>query len=94
MKRRKFIASSLLTGAAGATFANPLSTTQQATNEIYELKSYEITFGGNRNALISYIKDTLKPALLAEGVKKLMLFSELGNSDPGHTPVTHRLCKL
>jgi hypothetical protein len=55
---------------------------QDTTKELYELRAYEVKFGGNQQFLKDYLKTILGPALLGLGAKKFMLFGELGNSDP------------
>lgn len=83
MKRRKFIASSALTATAGVVSANSLrSTTQNPTNEIYELKTYELAFRGDQKSLLTYFNEVLKPALFGVGAKNSMIFSEVGNPEP------------
>ena len=83
MKRRKFIASSVLAASAGTVVANSLeSTAQNPTNEIYELKTYETTFRGDQKSLITYLKDVLRPALQGVGARDLMIFSEVGDAEP------------
>jgi len=83
MKRRKFInttlaASTLPLGCA----ATKLSSPEENSKELYELRTYEIKFGGNSKLLISYLKEALQPALKRVGVNHFMLFEELGNADP------------
>lgn len=83
MKRRKFInttlaASTLPLGCA----ASKLSNSEQIEKELYELRTYEIKFGGNSKLLLSYLKEVLQPALKRVGVNHFMLFEELGNADP------------
>lgn len=83
MKRRNFIntalaASALPIGCA----ASKLSSTEENSKELYELRTYEIKFGGNSKLLISYLKEALQPALKRVGVNHFMLFEELGNADP------------
>jgi len=83
MKRRNFInttlaASALPIGCA----ASKLASTEEKSKELYELRTYEIKFGGNSKLLISYLKNVLQPALRRVGVNHFMLFEELGNADP------------
>lgn len=83
MKRRKFlnttiVASTLPLGCA----ASKLSGSEEIEKEFYELRTYEIKFGGNSKLLISYLKEALQPALKRVGVNHFMLFEELGNAAP------------
>ena len=63
MKRRKFIAASVLSSTFGVATAQNMVKTADLENEIYELKSYELTFGGAESALLKYLKETLNPAI-------------------------------
>lgn len=84
MQRRKFIQASAATALgmstlqAGAAIANNPAETQQ----LIELREYEMRLGGNRSLLQTYLKDALKPALLRKGVKEVYLFEETGDDDP------------
>ena len=53
MKRRKFIAASVLSSTFGVATAQNMVKTADLENEIYELKSYELTFGGAESALLN-----------------------------------------
>ena len=57
MKRRKFIAASVLSSTFGVAAAQNMVKTVDLENEIYELKSYELTFGGAESALLKYLKE-------------------------------------
>lgn len=50
--------------------------------ELYEIRTYEIKFGGDQQILIDYLKNVLQPTLKRIGVNHFMLFNELGNSNP------------
>jgi len=89
MKRRKFIKSTVLASAVAS--ALPFSNAKgqeipfrdsRSDKELYELRAYEIRFGGNQNLLIDYLYKVFQPALKSIGVNHFMLFNELGNSDP------------
>ena len=89
MKRRKFIQSTVLASAVAS--ALPLSNAigQEISNidlgsekELYELRTYELKFGGNQKLLIDYLQKVHQPALERLGVNHFMLFKELGDSSP------------
>jgi hypothetical protein len=88
MKRRKFLKSTIAATAVSTVFtfsqasgmAMPLMPI--AEKEMYELRTYEIKFGGNQKLLIDYLKNVLQPALKRAGVNHFMLFKELGDSNP------------
>lgn len=83
MKRRKFV-----TAAAASTLVSPLAyaTTSEnnddSSREIYDLQTYELTFGGDRQALMQYLKEVKSPYLNKMGAKHYMMFTELGNPEP------------
>ena len=79
MKRRQFVAASLL--------AVPALTTAEtvkpaATKELYELRTYESRFGSPQSNIENYLKDALMPALNRQGVKAVGVFREMGKTDP------------
>ncbi len=83
MKRRKFIyataaASTIPLGYSAAKSSN----LNIADKELYEIRTYEMRFGGNANALLSYLNDALAPALRRKGVNHFMLFDEYGKDNP------------
>lgn len=85
MKRRKFIQSTVVASALPLSHAASPQITgidQESEKELYELRVYELKFGGNRNLLIDYLNKVFHPALKRIGINHFMLFSELGNSDP------------
>ncbi len=65
-----------------ATYSNVSDFGIEETKELYELRAYEVKFGGNQQLLKDYLKTILGPALLRIGARKFMLFGEMGNSDP------------
>ena len=88
MKRRKFLQSTVAATAASTVF--PFSHVSGmemplmpiAEKELYELRTYEMRFGGNQKLLIDYLKNALQSALKRIGVNHFMLFKELGDSNP------------
>ncbi|RLD74730.1 MAG: NIPSNAP family containing protein, partial [Bacteroidetes bacterium] len=84
MKRRKFIQSTILASAVAS--ALPISSAanqkkpsldSSSEKELYELRTYEIRFGGNQKLLIDYLNKVYQPALKRIGVNHFMLFKEL-----------------
>ncbi len=89
MKRRKFIQSTILASAVAS--ALPISSAanqkkpsldSSSEKELYELRTYEIRFGGNQKLLIDYLNKVYQPALKRIGVNHFMLFKELDDSNP------------
>lgn len=76
MKRRQFVAASLL--------AAPALTAEKPApkKELYELRIYESRFGSPQSGIENYLKDALMPALNRQGVKAVGVFREMGKSDP------------
>jgi len=98
MKRRKFVkkaAALPIVGtaavtqacASGKTPASPI----EDTNEIYEVRQYEMIFGRPQKALENYLKDALIPALNRQGISKVGVFKEMGMSTPAklHVLIAH-----
>lgn len=86
MKRRKFIAASTI-GAIGATStlkASERGDLPTADQEIFELRIYSMNFGKS-GPFNPYMKDVLLPALERAGVKKTLVFKEMGMSQPSKT---------
>lgn len=79
MKRRNFVASSLLAAPALATLDVNKPDAQKA---VYEWRTYEPKYGSPQSSLENYLKDALIPALNRQGVKSVGAFRELGKSDP------------
>ncbi len=52
------------------------------THEIYELRTYEFTWGGNKAALISFLREVEAPYLKNMGANHFMSFTEVGQSEP------------
>ena len=79
MKRRQFVASSLLAVPAIAT----AETAQPAAvKELYELRTYESRFGSPQSNIENYLKDALIPALNRQSVRTIGVFREMGKTDP------------
>ena len=79
MKRRQFVASSLLAVPALTTIE---TVKPAATKELYELRTYESRFGSPQSNIENYLKDALMPALNRQGVKAVGVFREMGKTDP------------
>lgn len=79
MKRRQFVASSLLAVPALAETKTASAVPQKA---FYELRTYQFRFGASQTSLDTYLKDALIPALNRQGVKNVGVFREWGKSDP------------
>ncbi|MEZ5044683.1 MAG: NIPSNAP family protein [Saprospiraceae bacterium] len=88
MKRRKFIAASAV-GAIAATspmMASNVKESNLVDQQVLELRVYTLSFrGGGR--LNPYLKDALIPALNRAGVKDVMVFKEMSQSQPNKTYV-------
>lgn len=81
MNRRKFVQSSTLGAALPlASFASTEEGEQEG-KELFELREYEMTFGRNQNQLVDYLQNAFRTLLQKNGCK-VMLFDELGKSDP------------
>lgn len=86
MKRRQFVAASLLATPALATAQTQTAKTQTASaapkKDLYELRIYESRFGLPQSNIENYLKDALIPALNRQGVKAVGAFREMGKTDP------------
>jgi len=83
MERRKFVyttlaASSLPLMAKAGLAGNPVS----LEKELFEIRTYDLKFGANRQFLEDYLRKVLGPALMKKGVTHFMLLGELGMTDP------------
>lgn len=78
MKRRQFVAASVL--AASALTADAQK--PDAQKAVYEWRTYESRFGTPQSNIENYLKDALMPALNRLGVKNVGAFREMGKSDP------------
>jgi hypothetical protein len=82
MKRRKFIASSVLaTSGVVANAAMPFQAAA-ANKQFYEWREYDMRFGGNQGLLHQYLEKALIPALNKFGVKNVGVFRELSKNEP------------
>lgn len=83
MKRRKFVtAAAASTLVSPLTFAKPVDERDDSNHEIYDLQTYELTFGSNRQVLMDYLKEIKSPYLKKMGAKHFMMFTELGSPEP------------
>ncbi len=85
MIRRKFLTTSLASTAVPSAFAATGTgrRQQQATDkELYELRTYEIKFGGSQNNLKTFLRDVYQPAVRRAGANKFLMFNEYGQTDP------------
>lgn len=89
MKRRKFLnatstiaAATIPLGCAASSKVLADKTTADDEKELYELRTYDIAWGGNAKLLMNYLKNTLKPALLRTGSTGFMVFEDLNSSVP------------
>ncbi|MCK4561905.1 MAG: NIPSNAP family protein [Flavobacteriaceae bacterium] len=89
MKRRKFIQSTVIASAVASVLPFSNVTSQElpfigsvSEKELYELRTYELRFGGNKKLLIDYLDRVFQPALKRIGVNHFMIFEELDNSNP------------
>jgi hypothetical protein len=86
MDRRKFLGSTLASGAVAATAAS-LRAQQQAagaaSREYYELRRYHIISGPQKQLADSYLRDALIPALNRLGIKPVGVFNtSIGSEGP------------
>jgi len=83
MKRRKFVAAAAATSLMGSyASAQSLATSADDSPEIYELRTYEMAWGGNRTALMSFLKEVESSFLKNMGANHFMSFTEVGQSEP------------
>jgi hypothetical protein len=91
MKRRSFLKNSAVAAGAAAAFA-PVTALGQtpaaAKKDVYELRIYQLTGGGAKNQLKSYLTGALMPYLNSKG-GKVGIFSEYSLEDP---PKLYVLC--
>jgi hypothetical protein len=87
MKRRKFVAAAAAsTMVAPYAAANSLNNSdQEGGQEIYELRTYEMAWGGNGAALASYLEDIEGPYLKSMGANHFMRFKETSQAQPSKT---------
>jgi hypothetical protein len=82
MKRRKFITAAAAAGLSAPLTSAGSSGAQAQTNEIYELRSYELSWGGNQAALTNFLKDVEAPYLMKNGANHFMSFKESDQRQP------------
>ena len=83
MKRRKALSNIAATSMAPlAVVGSNKVNLQSESAEIYELRTYEMTFGNSHAILIDHLKNTLRPALQSKGVSQFVLMDELGEDEP------------
>lgn len=54
-----------------------------AQDQVYELRTYEMTFFGNANLLHNYLQNALIPALNRQGIEQIGVFEETSGGLPG-----------
>ena len=82
MKRRNFIQSAAITSAVRAGKLSYAGSAKAGKKELFELREYEIHFGGNQNALHAYLEKALMPAYNKFGVQYIGVFKEVGKTEP------------
>jgi len=81
MNRRKFTAAAATVPVALSSMTRE-ATPQILSNEIYEVRKYEVAFFDNQANLRTYLKDVLFPALKYSGANHSFLFKEKGDAEP------------
>jgi len=89
MNRRDFTTKAAAVGALGATGITHSSLSAQdpasagpLTNEIYELRHYDIAFFDNKASLMSHLSGVLLPAMKRAGANHTFIFKEQGDAEP------------
>ncbi len=83
MKRRNFIATSVLGASALTTgFASNLKEMPSEKKQVFEFREYQMRFGTKASDLDNYLKDALIPALNKNGVSQVGVFKETSMSEP------------
>ncbi|OQP50451.1 NIPSNAP family containing protein [Niastella yeongjuensis] len=82
MKRRNFIQTAAMSSALLAGKLSYAGSAKAGKKELFEIREYEIHFGGNQNALHAYLEKALIPAFNKFGVKNVGVFKEIGKSEP------------
>lgn len=80
MKRRKFIKSGIVASAVpiGCTASSTIAAkTDEPGKELYEWREYKLKWRGNSKLLISYLKEVLKPAMMAQGANHFYVFDDI-----------------
>ncbi len=73
---------STLAGSLVAPYVLGNSSTQAENNEIYELRTYEMAWGGNWSALNTFLQQVELPYLKNNGANHTMTFNEHGQDQP------------
>ena len=83
MKRRKFIGTTAMASATslGASTFRP-SEDDAINSEYYEMRRYELAFGGNHSRLFHFLTQSLIPAYRAVGAVNAAVFTEVGDAEP------------
>jgi hypothetical protein len=82
MKRREFLKTSSLTGAAALSLRSGReSFAQQAQREYYELRTYEMPTGNRKNVLNDYLSKAALPAWNRLGIKPVGVFNVVSGSN-------------
>ncbi|KAB7731789.1 NIPSNAP family containing protein [Rudanella paleaurantiibacter] len=79
MKRRQFVASSLLAVPA---LSEAQAAKPAAQKEMYEFRTYQLRGGGAVSVFDKYLREALIPALNRQGVKTVGVFREMGKTEP------------
>jgi len=83
MKRRKFIATSLVGASAITTgFASNLNVNPALNKQLFEFREYQLRFRTDAADLDNYLKNALIPALNKLGVKQIGVFKETSKTEP------------
>jgi hypothetical protein len=83
MKRRKFVAASLLGATAMTTgFAASIAKDNPLKKQLFEFREYQSRFGTNAADLDNYLQGALIPAMNKYGVSTVGVFRETGKSEP------------
>lgn len=86
MQRRKFITTAAAASALPLSYAasSQILADGKPTpeKELYEVRTYELKFGGNQKLLLSYLKDALKPAMMRAGANHFMILEEVAKGGP------------
>ncbi len=82
MKRREFVKTSSLAGAAAVTLlSGSKAVAQQAGREFYELRTYEMQTGNRKTVLNDYLAKAAIPAWNRLGIKPVGVFSVLSGNN-------------
>src|SRR5688572_6706342 len=82
MKRRKFLASSVLATSGMVANATVNLSAPVVNKQFYEWREYDMKFGSNQGLFHQYLEKALIPALNKYGVKNVGVFRELSKNEP------------